>query len=200
MERKKLGVDSAGIYKHTNVKYKYNKQSLKMLNKKKLKMEEKKLKKDAIIKSQQQKYTLILYVINRISEQYKYAPDKLRIVKILYLLDRKFKENTSRRLSDYNYVLEKLGPLAWEILDNLEELKSANMLSNFDNLYNFKITFISSNDSNGIKSISDTIERDISKKDIEFIFEKSKNLNGLLNYVHSLPEVKKAKLHEPIIF
>jgi hypothetical protein len=199
MARKKNrtnGVDIYSIYKYRNIKHKYKKPSLKIRKKTK----EKKLKMDTLIKEQQQKHALVLYVIDKIRQQYNYIPDKLRIVKILYLLDRKFKENTGGRLSNYNYVLEKLGPLAWEILDNLEELKSVNVLSNFNSLYNFKINFIATQDLDTIKSLSSTIDKSISTMDIKFIFDTSENLNVLLNYVHSLPEVKNAKLHKSIMF
>jgi len=189
--KKKVKKTAGGrSYKHATIKLKYRKDSIRHY-KQKPRMESK-------LSPIEVRRALILYVIKRALGEYGYTEiDKLRIVKILYLLDKKFKEDTKSRLSPYNYVLERLGPLSWEILDDLEQLKSENVISNVTSFYDFKINSISQKEDTNIASVKVLIENNI---DTGPIFELATSLNHLLNYVHSLQEVKSAKLHGPIAF
>ncbi len=177
-------------YKPTVIKLKYRKDSIKH-HKLKPRME-------SALSPIEIRRALVLYVIKKALGEYGHTEiDKLRIVKILYLLDKKFKEDTKSHLSPYNYILERLGPLSWEILDDLEQLKSENVISNVTSFYDFKLNSIPQKENINIETVRVLIENNI---DTHPIFELATSLNHLLNYVHSLPEVKSAKLHGPIAF
>jgi len=141
---------------------------------------------------------LILYIMHKALSDYHYPKiDKLRIVKILYLLDRLSRQKDGSKLSDYNYILERLGPLSWEILEDLSKLKQDGIIKNASNFFDF--SFVDEQQVSGmIQEVTIQVESKISKEDLDFIFSLAKNLSQLLDYVHGLEEVKNAKLKQEI--
>lgn len=145
------------------------------------------------------KKELILYVIQKATKEYDYIKiDKLQIVKILYLIDKLSLDKTGEKLSEYDYLLERLGPLAWEILSDLSSLKEERIIGNSDNPYDF-ILIDEKRVEEIIRGVSEQVEKKIGKAEINRIFNLAKNLSKLLDYVHSLDEVKKSGFKEKVL-
>ena len=143
---------------------------------------------------------LILYVLKTATEKYGYKElDKLRIVKILYLIDRAVKHKSNKQISNYSYTLERLGPLDFKILDDLDTLRQENQIINSINLYNFTISEPSSQLLKYAQEQSSRINECLQEDEITEIFDTAKNLNFLLNYVHNLDEVKHTRYREQIV-
>lgn len=146
------------------------------------------------------KKELILYVISKALKEYGYPKvDKLQIVKILYLMDRKaLFEKHINKISDYEYLLERLGPLAWEILDDLESLKLQKLIDNADNYYDFIIANENTEFMEAVKKAAKIIDLIFTKTELDEIFNIARNVSSLLNYVHSLEEVKNGEFKKKI--
>jgi len=154
-------------------------------------MEEIKLKRD-----------LVLYVVYKALKDFNYPKiDRLQVVKLLYLIDDLFNKQNQKKLSEYHYILERLGPYAPEIIADLTELVRLGKLMNTDTYYEYTLSEITKEDLEKIKKIEQIIKKrgeEIIKKIVVF-FEMGRDLDMLLDYVHSKEEVKSKKLREFVL-
>ena len=144
----------------------------------------------------------VLYVVYKALKEYGYGKiDRLQVVKILYLLDKTLKEITGEKLSDYTYILERLGPYDQNIVVDLTKLVKSGKLNTTESYYEYILGNIDEDDEKKIKEVEKVILQmgsEIITK-IKEIFELGKNSSQLLDTVHALKEVKGKNRMEIIL-
>jgi len=149
------------------------------------------------------KEEIILYVVNKALKDFGYDKiDRLQVVKILYLLDRLMKQEAGNKISDYEYILERLGPYSREIIIELTSLVRRGALSNTESYYEYTISNLLESDLEKIKKVEQAISNMNTEKiaaGIIGIFELARNLTQLLDEVHNLEEVKNGKIGKVVL-
>ncbi len=148
------------------------------------------------------KEEIVLYVVYQAIKKYGYKKiDRLQVVKILYLIDDLLKKTSNDKISEYDYILDRLGPYDPQIIVDLTKLVNAGKLTNTNTYYEYLLKDINEIDIQKIHEIDLIIQNlgnEIVKQIIGF-FELGKNLNELLDFVHSKEEVKQKKLGEIVL-
>jgi uncharacterized phage-associated protein len=118
--------------------------------------------------------------------------DKLSIIKLIFLADKRHYLLTGRLITGSNYYSMKAGPVSSQILDILDYIGGITNKHNKCNVDTSSIT-LNGNDYSILKSIEYDMLSDTDKESIEFIVENFKNMskNQLVNYTHKFPEWKK---------
>jgi len=139
-------------------------------------------------------------VVKRAIRDFSYDTiDRLRVVKILYLIDRKLKNQQDIKFTQFNYIKHNLGPFTGDITSELENLIEEGILEHSDNIYYiYKISEIPED----FNDIENRLEEKLIMIDdsVKEIFELARDKTELLNYVEGLPEVKETHFGAEINF
>ncbi len=142
---------------------------------------------------------IALFIVDKAMEMNFENISRLQVVKILYLLDKKFKEKTGKRLTGYDYVKNKLGPLDKKIINDLETLLDKGILQNSNSYYSYIRIELPTDFVDTKKKIDGIIDQEGLREILTETLELARDVNDILNVVENFDEVKNAKMGTPIV-
>lgn len=148
------------------------------------------------------KEEIVLYIVYKAIKEYGYEKiDRLQVVKILYLIDKLLKERNGSKVTAYNYIHERLGPYDQTIVMDLTKFVKLGKLINTGSYYEYVLCDnFDVKDLEKFKEIDNMIMNDTEiKNQIISIFELGRNVTALLDFVHSLKEVKDTPFRKVVL-